>query len=229
MNKHSNFLLAKCYAAYFGSAIYKDHTTTGISGNIIDSVMRFGNDGWQIKLRRLSAIAPEHALRLLEIRTGKDLTGATMQITNIDDGYVVIAAVIDGQVRANDRLYYRNRPLSTEADRQYLIGEGYDMGFSYIESLIEDGIAIDADTLAEPHKYWNKSRVERGLRDEVLANLTYCLNLAISAGVPPAIGLLSFLVATFQLKKELEIFQKIGPVVLELKEESDKGFQAANN
>lgn len=228
MNKHSNFLLAKCFAAYYGSAIYKDGVSTGISGNIIDSIMRFGNDGWQIKLKRLSSIEPEHAQRLLEIRTGLDLTGCKTECTDCES-YVVMAAIKDSEVIATDRLYYQFLTILSDADRQYLLGEGYDMGYSYIPSLIEDGIGIDVSDTTAAGKLSQKTKVERTIREEVLANLKYCSNLAISSNEPAPVGLINLVIAAIELHKEKEILLDMGPIIQRLKKDADTGYQAANN
>ncbi len=224
----SNHFLAKCFSSYFGAAMYKDKITAPITGTVIDGISHFGLVGWQIKLMPLSCITKEHAQRILEIRTGKDLDGWNIDLTRRPDQVTVVASQ-NGVGPIFDYINFKDTPIISAQESEYLKGHGYDVGFSYVPSLIFAKIGFDASTLPEPRGAWNRTVIAQDWHRVMLDNLKFCSNLAIENKSPEHIGAINALIAAEQLGQMLPFAVSLEPMVSKMMKFVDTKIQSTQN
>jgi hypothetical protein len=220
----SPYFIAKCYAAYYNSPAYMDGKTTGVLGVMLDDIIHFGPNGWKLKLWPVNKIQPEHAQRILEMRSGINLAGCRIDVTDIPlEGYVVMTANMNNVHIASENLYYRNKPLFSNEESAYFRGFHYDIGFSYLHSLIEADLAVDASLLNEG-PFWAQAQAPLTFRQEYINGLQLLAHQS-----PEHIGILNALIGAELGKNTLELFHGMSDIIHKLRRDSDEENKRINN
>lgn len=223
------YFAAKLFAAYYNSPAYLDGKTIGILGTVIDNIVHFGTEGWKLKLWPIQKLQPEHARRILEMEKEMDFTGYDIKVVNYpDDSFLTITALLGGVPLFAYDMTYGNKGKFTTSQMEYLRGFHYDMGFSWIGSLIEAGLAVDASLLKEG-PFWASAPSPRNFRHDYLDGLALLEKYAAAAQSPEHIGILNALIGAEIGGNTAELFFGMGDIIRKLRRDSDNENQRINN
>lgn len=227
--RHSPYFIAKCFAAYYNSPAYMAGKTVGVLGVMLDDIIHFGFNGWRLKLWPINKIHPEHAQRIIEIRKGIPLEGCTMQVTDCpEEGYVAMTATYNGELIIEQLFYKGDKAKYSTAESEFLRGFHYDIGFSYLNSLIDAELAVDASLLNEG-PFWAQAHAPLTFRQEYLNGLQLLARYAMAHRSAEHIGILNALIGAEMGNNTLELFHGMADIIHKLRKDSDNENQRINN
>lgn len=226
----SPYFIAKCYAAYYNSPAYLDGKTTGVLGVMLDDIIHFGPNGWKLKLWPIHKLQPDHARMILEQRSGKKLNGYTIAIDVVESVHTIVISAHPptGAELVIDNLNYGPGATFAIAEVEFFRGFHYDIGFSYLHSLIEADLAVDASLLNEG-PFWAAAKAPLTFRQEYINGLQLLARYAMAHQSVEHIGIINALIGAEMGGNTLELFHGMADIIKKLRKDSDNEHQRINN